>query len=93
MTTVSKLTRCDDALMFNAPPAGNAPTPHDNLPAVGGKTVGTVQEKAFNAFCKLKVPNYSPNLGWVRRVELYAAELNRIGKAAADAAIKQWLES
>ena len=72
---------------------GYAHTVHDQLPFFGGRKIrDTGSSEIASLLIDANIEGASHNNGRIRNLELYAAHLDSIGKAAADTAVKQFLQ-
>lgn len=69
-------------------------TPFDGLKLPSGATIGQTDGGTLcREFSRMQVPGWDATMGRGRAVETYAAHLEQIGAAAAEAAVSEYLAS
>src|SRR5438105_516136 len=67
-------------------------TPWDHLPVRGGRLVGQVSNEDLPRLVRAVFPDIDGLQGRQNLIEAYAAKLEPIGKAAADKAVRDFVE-
>ena len=71
---------------------GNPRTQFDHLPFFGGETVGNVaSDEIARALIARNVPGISHTNGREANLSAYSQHLEKLGKAAADRAVNDWI--